>query len=172
MVITLGDHFLAHRSPEEVFDFLVDPARFCPLLPEFQSFETVDEKHFTVKVRVGVSHIRGTATVRLALAAAERPRSASYEGGGDVPGGTATVRASFDLQNATEGTDVIWKGEATIVGRLPSIAGGMLEPLARKSLQKLIVALQSALAQPVTQIGQIPGREADNDAPPGIKSAS
>jgi carbon monoxide dehydrogenase subunit G len=41
---------------------------------------------------------------------------------------------------------VIWKGESQIAGRLPSLAGGLLEPLAKKNIQKLIDSLQKALS--------------------------
>ena len=44
------------------------------------------------------------------------------------------------------GTKVNWQGEAQIFGRLTSVAGGLLEPLAKKQIQKLIDGLQAALA--------------------------
>ncbi len=146
MVISFGGDFIVPKKPEEVYDFLVDPNRFCPLLPDFQSMKTEDNKHFTVTLRVGISHIRGNATVKLALAEAEHPRHALYHGKGDVAGGTVTLSAGFDLAQAPEGTKVAWKGQAQIVGRLASLAGGLLEPLAKKNVQKLIDGLQAALA--------------------------
>jgi carbon monoxide dehydrogenase subunit G len=45
---------------------------------------------------------------------------------------------------------VQWSGEAQIFGRLASIAGGLLEPMAKKNLQKLIDALRAALSAPQT----------------------
>jgi carbon monoxide dehydrogenase subunit G len=44
------------------------------------------------------------------------------------------------------GTKVAWQGEAQVFGRLASIAGGLLEPLGKKNVQKLIDGLQAALA--------------------------
>ena len=46
---------------------------------------------------------------------------------------------------AAAGTKVVWNGEAQIFGRLASVAGGLLEPLGKKQVQKLIDALQAAL---------------------------
>jgi carbon monoxide dehydrogenase subunit G len=145
MEITFGGDFLVPRKPEEVYDFLIDPSRFCPLLPDFQSMSKEDSKHFAVNLRVGISHIRGTAAVKLALAEAERPRHALYEGKGEVPGGSVTLRAGFDLEGASGGTKVVWKGQAQIAGRLPSLAGGLLEPLAKRNLERLIDGLKAAL---------------------------
>lgn len=134
------------KTPEEVYDFLVDPDRFCPLLPDFQSMEILDERNFLVKLSVGISHIRGTAAVKMSLAEAERPKRAVYQGKGDVPGGSASLRAGFDVAPAPGGgTTVVWTGQSNIVGPIASMAGGLLEPLAKKNVQRLIDGLQKAL---------------------------
>lgn len=188
MAIKLSGEFTVRKSPDEVFNFLTDPKRFAPLLPEFQSLSVQDERHFTVRVNVGVSYIKGAANLKLELTEAERPRRAQYKGQGAVAGGSVTVIASFDLAardaeqeavapradsqpdlaidpslvpeispgvapvprlyTASNGgeTKVCWQGEAQIFGPLASAAGGLLEPLGKKQVQKLIDSLQSALA--------------------------
>ena len=145
MEIKFNGDFTVKKTPQEVYDFLVDPNRFCPLLPDYQSMEILDAKNFLVKLSVGISHIRGTAAVKMSLVEAERATRAVYEGKGDVPGGSASIRAGFDLQAAGGGTKVIWLGQSNVVGRIASLAGGMLEPLAKKNVQKLIDGLQKAL---------------------------
>lgn len=145
MAIKFGGEFEVKRNPEEVYDFLTDPNRFAPLLPDFQSMSVQDENHFTVKVNVGISHIRGVADVKMELAEAQRPMRAQYKGQGSVAGGNVSMIAGFDLASASGGTKVAWQGEAQIFGRLASIAGGLLEPLGKKNIQKLIDGLQAAL---------------------------
>jgi carbon monoxide dehydrogenase subunit G len=146
MEIKFGGDFTVKKTPDEVYDFLVDPNRFCPLLPDYQSMEIVDDKNFVVKLSVGISHIRGTAAVRMSLAEAQKPKRAVYEGKGDVPGGSATLRAGFQLEAAPGGeTKVLWTGQSSVLGRIASLAGGLLEPLAKKNVQKLIDGLQKAL---------------------------
>ncbi len=146
MPIQFSGEFEVKKQPEEVYEFLTDPNRFAPLLPEFQGLAVQDPTHFTVKVNVGISHIKGTANVKMELAEADRPRRAQYKGQGAVAGGNVTMIAGFDLAPATDGTKVAWKGEAQIFGRLTSVAGGLLEPLGKKQVQKLIDGLQAALA--------------------------
>lgn len=147
MEIKLAGDFTVKKTPEEVYGFLVDPNRFCPLLPDFQSMEIVDAKNFLVKMSVGISHIRGTATVRMVLVDEQRPKQAVYEGRGEVPGGFATIRAQFQLEEAPGGqTKVVWSGQSSVLGRVISLAGGLLEPLGKKNVQKLIDGLQKALA--------------------------
>jgi uncharacterized protein len=147
MAIKFAGDFEVKRTPEEVHDFLIDPSKFAALLPDFQGLSVQDSTHFTVKVKVGISHIKGTAEVKMELAAAERPKRAQYKGQGSVAGGNVSLIAAFDLSLLAggSGTKVAWQGEAQIFGRLASVAGGLLEPLGKKQVQKLIDGLQAAL---------------------------
>ena len=145
MAIKFGGEFEVPRNPDEVYTFLTDPQKFGPLLPDFQGMTVHDATHFTVKVNVGISYIKGTADVKMDLAQAERPRRAQYKGQGSVAGGNVSLVAGFDLTPNGPGTKVAWQGEAQIFGRLTSVAGGLLEPLGKKNVQKLIDALQAAL---------------------------
>jgi carbon monoxide dehydrogenase subunit G len=145
MAIKFGGEFEVLRKPDEVYDFLTDPRKFGPLLPDFQGMTVQDPRHFTVKVNVGISYIKGTADVKMELAEAERPKRAQYKGQGSVAGGNVSLNAGFDLSGAGAGTKVVWQGQAQIFGRLTSVAGGLLEPLGKKNVQKLIDALQAAL---------------------------
>ncbi len=148
MAIKFAGEFEVKRTPEEVYDFLSDPGKFAALLPDFQGLSIQDSTHFTVKVNVGISYIKGTAEVKMELAEAERPKRALYRGQGSMAGGNVSLMASFDLSplDSGTGTKVAWQGEAQIFGRLASVAGGLLEPLGRKQVQKLIDGLQAALA--------------------------
>src|SRR5260370_41432222 len=145
MAIKFGGDFEVARSAEEVYDFLTDPNKFAPLLPDFQGMDIQDERHFVVKVNVGISYIKGTANVKMELAEANRPTRAQYKGQGSVVGGNVSLTASFDLVPASGGTKVAWQGEAQIFGRLAYVAGRLLEPLVKKNVQTLIDALQAAL---------------------------
>jgi uncharacterized protein len=151
MPIMFNGEFQVPPKPDEAYDFLTDPNKFGPLLPDFESISVEDATHFTVKTKVGISHIRGTAEVKMHLAESTRPSRAMYVGRGSVAGGSVELKAGFDLQESNGGTKVLWRGEAQIFGRLTSVAGGMLEPLAKKNLQKLIDGLQSALTPKAPQ---------------------
>ena len=145
MAFKFAGEFEAKKKPEEVYDFLTDPNKFAPLLPEFQGLTLNDATHFTVKVNVGISYIKGAADVKMELIEAQRPQRAQYKGQGSMTGGNVTVVAGFDLAPVPSGTKVAWQGEAQVFGRLTSVAGGLLEPLGKKQVQKLIDGLQAAL---------------------------
>ena len=146
MAIKFGGEFEIKRTPEEVYDFLTDPKKFAPLLPDFQSMTQQDATHFTVKLNVGISYIKGAADMKMELAESERPKRAQYKGQGSAAGGKVAMTAGFDLAPAANGTKVVWQGEAQVFGALASVAGGLLEPLGKKNVQKLIDGLQTALS--------------------------
>jgi carbon monoxide dehydrogenase subunit G len=145
MAIKVAGEFEVKRTPDEVYDFLSDPSRFAALLPDFQGLSIQDPTHFTVKVNVGISYIKGTAEVKMELAEADRPKRALYRGKGTMAGGNVALTAGFDLSPVDGGARVAWQGEAQIFGGLASMAGGLLEPLGKKEVQKLIDGLQAAL---------------------------
>src|SRR5260370_34941985 len=148
MEIKFNGDFTVKNTPQEVYDFLVDTKRFCPLLPDYQSMEILDDKNFLVKLSVGISHIRGTAAVKMSLVETLSPNRAVYEGRGEVPGGSASLRAGFDLQSSAGGaTQGVLLGQSNGVGRVASPAGAMLEPLARKNGPELIYGVWKAFGQ-------------------------
>ncbi len=165
MAIKFSGDFSAPRSPEEVYSFLSDPNKFAALLPEFQGMTVQDPTHFTVKVGVGVGNIRGTAEIKMELAEATRPTRALYKGQGSAVGSQITISAGFDLAPESEGTKVSWQGEANIFGKLASMAGGMLEPLGRKNIQKLIDSLRWSLTMPKATPEVVPQEASQPPAP-------
>lgn len=164
MKITHSGEFTVERSGSEVYDFLTDPRRFAPLLPFFQGLELQGPNEFVVKLKVGVSHIRGKATVKLALAEQIPESRAYYKGVGSMAGGSVNLAAGFNLEEAARGTCVKWEGEAQIFGKIASVARGLLEPLTKKNIQALIDSLQKSMtpersgeAGPAGPVGPPPG---------------
>ena len=145
MAIKFSGEFEVRKTPEQVYDFLTDPQKFAPLLPDYQGMTVEDSTHFTVRVNVGISYIKGVADVKMELTESERPKRAQYKGQGAVAGGNTSILAGFDLSPTGNGTKVNWQGEAQIFGRLMSVAGGLLDPVAKKNIKKLIDGLEAAL---------------------------
>jgi len=122
MNISFGGDFSVKKPINEVYDFLTDANRFCPLLPDYKSMEKEDDKHFTVTMLVGISHIRGDAKVKMELLEADRPSRAVYQGKGSVAGGTATLTAGFTLETIGQHKSEV---DGTVSNRgAASFAGG------------------------------------------------
>jgi carbon monoxide dehydrogenase subunit G len=146
MGIKFDGEFSVPVSPEEAYAMLSDPQKFAPLLPSYKGLEMEDDKTAIVKVKVGIGKVRGTATIVLALEEEEPPTRAAYAGKGKIMGGAFNMNTAFELERTdNNGTLVKWEGELDMFGKLVSLAGGLIQPLAKKDIKRLIDALQAAL---------------------------
>jgi carbon monoxide dehydrogenase subunit G len=83
MAIRFAGEFATERAPDEVYDLLINPMKFGPLLPSFQGMTQEDATHFTVKVSVGASSLTGSVDMKMELSEADRPLRAQYAGESD-----------------------------------------------------------------------------------------
>lgn len=156
MAIEFDGEFTVDTSRDAAYAVLSDVQKFSPMLPTYQSHELCDDGSCDVKVKVGVGKIRGTAIINLTLTESNEPVSAAYAGKGKIMGGAFNLLAAFDLEDAGDrGTRIVWRGELTIFGKLVSLAGGLIRPVAGKHIQELVDAIQVALTgdidSPVSQ---------------------
>jgi carbon monoxide dehydrogenase subunit G len=146
MAVEFNGEFAVPTPREQAFAVLSDADRFAPLLPTYVSHETGTDGSADVSVKVGVGKIRGTAVVHLQLAERRAPESAAWAGKGKIMGGAFNLNAAFDLDAlGPRETQVRWRGDLTIFGKLTSLAGGLIEPVAKKQIQQLIDAITDAL---------------------------
>jgi uncharacterized protein len=141
----LRGSFEVPGSRPEIYAFLTDPRQVAEVLPDARVTEARPDG-FSVDARVGVGPMRGTMSTRLDIVERVPEQQAVYRGQGRGLGSVVDLTASFRLEEAAGGgTTVEWDGEANVSGRLASVAGGMLEPLARKNIERFIGAVQARL---------------------------
>lgn len=147
MAINFNGEFTVATTREEAFAILSETQKFAPLLPTYKSHELNDDGSVDIKLNVGVGKVRGTGTVNLMLTESIRPERASYEGKGKVMGGVFNLIAAFDLEDAGPGEILVkWTGELVIFGKLMSMAGGMIKPIANRDIARMIEAIRIALS--------------------------
>ena len=146
MGIKFDGDFTVSVPKEEAYDMLADPAKFAPCLPTYENVEMKGENVAEVTVKVGVGKIRGSAVVNLTLEEDQRPTRAAYSGKGKIMGSAFNLSTAFELADAEGGgTLVQWEGDLTMFGKLVALAGGLIRPIAKKDIQRLIDALQEAM---------------------------
>lgn len=164
MAIRFDGEFTVATSRAEAFAILSDMQKFVPLLPTYKSHEIKEDGSAEVKVRVGVGKIRGTGTINLELKQCRPPDHASYLGKGKVMGSVFNLLAEFELADAGAGeTRVQWSGELIMFGKLVSMAGGMIKPIANKDIARMIEAIRLALSgeeEAVPQLADTAGKPA------------
>jgi hypothetical protein len=131
--IKFEGEFTVPVSREQAYALLSDPQKFAPLLPTYKSLDVKDDRTADVTVAVGVGKIHGSAVITLTLQGEQPPLHAGYSGKGKVMGSAFDMATSFDLADAEGGGTVVkW-------------AGGLIKPIAKKDIERLVGAIQSAL---------------------------
>ena len=146
MGMEFNGEFIAESPRESVYGVLSDPNKFAPLLPTYQSHATQPDGSTQIKVKVNVGKIRGTAVISLRPDRTEAPRIASYDSKGKIMGAAFNFGSGFELEDADGRTLVKWWGDLSMFGKLMSLAGGMIRPIADKQITVLIDAIQAALS--------------------------
>lgn len=142
----LEGEFPVPLGRETVYEFFMDPQKFGNAIPDVEQLNIVDNDNFTARVSVGISYIRGSLGMQFERVAVEDGRAATYRGKGLGMGSFAEIEASFRLEDLEDGgTLVKWLGKAQIGGRLASVGGGLVEPVARKNTTRFIAAIEARL---------------------------
>ncbi len=147
MSIEFSGDFLVAAPRDSVFETLSDAEKFAPLLPTYKSHAAKEDGSTDIRIKVAVGKIRGTATVNVALDEANAPDRASYKAKGKVMGAAFNFGAGFDLEDAGDSTCVNWRGDLSMFGKLVSLAGGLIRPIADKQITALINDIRLSLEQ-------------------------
>jgi len=146
MAYNFDGDFTVATPRDDVYALLSQTQKFAPLLPSYKSHSLNEDGSTDVEVKVGVGKIRGTGKVNLVLEESQEPVHAQYVGKGQVMGGAFNITAAFDLEDAGDGkTRVVWRGELAMFGKLVSLAGGLVKPVAERDINTMITALQTEL---------------------------
>ena len=143
----LKGSFTVKANQAEAYQFLVDPERLTRYLPDVEEVKIEDENNFTVTAKVGISHIRGSMVMKLSLTEKNEPVSAKVTGQGTGMASVVDMTTTFDLEEAGEGmTTINWSGDVKVGGKLAAFgAGGLLERVAKKNLEKFVTGIQTGI---------------------------
>jgi carbon monoxide dehydrogenase subunit G len=145
----LDGRFSVSAARQAVYDFLTDPARVTRHMPDVQQVEIDDQDHFTVRARVGISHIKGTMVMKLTIADRHPPVSTKVIGKGSGLASVVDMVTSFTLEDGAAGETIVnWTGDVTVSGSLASFGPqGLLDRMARKNIEVFIEGIKGGIGQ-------------------------
>ena len=145
----LEGRFSVKADQTAVYDFLTDPARVSRHLPDVQDVEIHDADHFTVKARVGISHIKGTMVMKLAISDRKPPISTTVTGKGSGLASVVDMVTDFMLETSGDGETIVnWRGEMTIAGKLAAFGSqSLLDRMGRKNVQQFVDGIRDGIEQ-------------------------
>jgi len=145
--VKLEGRFSVKAAQDEAYEFLTDPRKVGRYMPDVQEVEIEDSDHFTVKAKVGVSHIKGTMVMKLAIQDRQPPISTTVVGKGSGLASVVDMVTSFTLTPSEHGETVVnWRGDMTISGKLAAFGPqGLLDRMARKNVETFIDGIKRGL---------------------------
>jgi carbon monoxide dehydrogenase subunit G len=143
----LEGKFDVKGDQREVYDFLTDPKKVSGFMPDVEEVEVHDADHFTVKAKVGISHIKGIMVMKLAITERKPPVSTVVTGKGTGLASVVDMVTSFTLQPAGRGqTTVNWFGDVNVAGKLAAFGPqGLLDRMGKKNVEKFIEGIKSGI---------------------------
>lgn len=139
--------FTVQADQQAVYDFLTDPARISPLIPDVMEVDIQDQDHFTVKAKVGISHIKGTMTMKLEITDRRPPVGTTVVGKGSGLASAVDMTTSFTLEPGEGGATVVnWQGGMKVSGKIAAFAPqGLLDRVAKSNVDKLIDSVRGGI---------------------------
>ena len=133
----------ALTAPRDVVWAVVnDPEQMAKLMPGVESFEIVDERHWTAKVKVPLGLGALKMTMNFEKLEERPPEFASMRAKGTGVGALIDMTTSFTLSEAGAGTSMAWEADVKIAGPVGSMGQRVLQPIVNQQVSLVLAALE------------------------------
>jgi carbon monoxide dehydrogenase subunit G len=145
-VIVSGTKELA--APRSVvWGVINDPAEMAKLMPGVESFEIVDDKHWTAKVKVPLGLGGLKMTMNFEKLEEREPEFASMRAKGQGVGALMDMTTSFTLSEAGSGTSMAWEADVKIAGPVGAMGQRVLQPIVNQQVSQVLEALETRVTE-------------------------
>lgn len=143
----LDGQFRVAAGKAQVYAFLTDPHTVSKYMPDVKEVDVQDQDHFSVKAKVGISHIKGDMVMKLTITDRNPPTSTTVIGKGSGLASMVDMVTSFSLDAASDGTTLVnWRGDVTVSGKLAAFGPqGLLDRVGRQNVDKFIAGIKGGI---------------------------
>jgi uncharacterized protein len=135
----------APRPREEVYSFVTTPEKLVGVLPDVESWEPKDSEHFDVKVKVGVSVMRGSMAFQFSIVEKVEGRSVHLQGRGSGMQSSVDLDMSLVLEDSAAGCRASWAADAKVAGLLASVGGRLVGTIAERYTRQITENMKKSL---------------------------
>jgi carbon monoxide dehydrogenase subunit G len=132
-------------SRDVAYEFLLNPNEIAPCFPDLQSLEVTSPNSFKVKVKVGLSVVKGTMDFDFRIAEKIPPRSAKLIGNGRGVGSSIEIQTAFTVEEMGSGTKVGWIADVNVGGIMVGLGTKLLDSTSSKMVEQVLGNLQDRL---------------------------
>jgi len=131
---------------ETVWGIINEPSEMAKLMPGVESFEIVDERHWTAKVKVPLGLGALKMTMNFEKLEERPPEFASMRAKGQGVGALMDMTTSFTLSEAGAGTSMAWEADVKIAGPVGAMGQRVLQPIVSQQVSQVLAALEQRVA--------------------------
>ena len=132
---------LVQASREDVWKMLLDPATLDAIIPGSHGVQKVDETRFKADVTLGVGPVRGRYKADIELSDLDPPNAVTLSGQAVGALGTGGGHGRVTLTDTGDGTEITYRYEAEIGGKVASVGGRLLDGAAKVVIGEFFRAL-------------------------------
>lgn len=130
-----------------VWSVINEPSELAKLMPGVESFELVDERHWTAKVKVPLGLGGLKMTINFERLEERPPEFAAMRAKGQGVGALMDMTTSFTLAEASEGTSMAWEADVKIAGPVGAMGQRVLQPIVNQQVSQVLAALEKRVAE-------------------------
>ena len=142
---------------EVVWAVINDPAQMASLMPGVESFEIVDERHWTAKVKVPLGLGGLKMTMNFEKLEERPPEFASMNAKGSGVGAMMNMTTSFTLSESAGGTSMAWAADVKIAGPVGAMGQRVLQPIVNQQVGNVLAALEQRVTAKAASAPGEPG---------------
>jgi carbon monoxide dehydrogenase subunit G len=139
--------FTVNTTLDKLMPLITDPGFMARALPDVKDYKVEGPDRATLKMAVGVSHIRGVLPARFRLDQSGGPGKLAVVADASGMGSRIDLRLDFTLSEKDNSVVIDWGSTADVNGLLASVGAGLLRPLTRTKFDAVVNSVQAALAK-------------------------
>jgi carbon monoxide dehydrogenase subunit G len=139
--------FTVNSTLEKLMPLITDPDFMARALPDVKEYKVEGPDRASLKMAVGVSHIRGVLPARFKIDRSGGPDKLAVVADASGMGSRIDLRLDFTLKEIDNAVTVDWNSSADVNGLLASVGAGLLRPLTRTKFDAVVTSVQEALSK-------------------------
>ena len=136
---------------QKVWEILDSPSRTAGLIPGVESFEVLDDRHWTANVKVPLG--LGGLKLKLSFEKVEEraPEFARLKAKGSGVGAMLTMETRFELEDGERDNETLmrWAADVRIAGPVGSMGQRVLQPIVNQQVENVLRALDAQVSSEV-----------------------
>jgi carbon monoxide dehydrogenase subunit G len=139
--------FTVNTTLDRLMPLITSPEFMAKALPDVKDYKVEGPDRASLKMAVGVSHIRGVLPARFRIDQSGGPGKLAVIADASGMGSRIDLKLDFTLSERDGSVAVDWASSADVNGLLASVGAGLLRPLTRTKFDAVVNSVQAALKE-------------------------